>query len=240
MEDVLGILGGMGPMASQHFCKLVISHTKASRDQDHINFVLLNHATMPDRTAAILSQDQAEIARVQNLLLADCRVLESLGAKAICVPCNTSHYMMHRIEPELKAPLLSLIRETAKEMGRRHKGERVAVLGTTGTVKTGLYQDALRAEGVEPYVPSPESQARIMHLIYDCVKAGKPGDPDDAAHVEQEIRAAGCEEALLACTELPLLCEEGLFDDPFFFTDPMEILACAAVSFMGKEVVSGR
>ena len=240
MENTLGILGGMGPMASQHFCRLLISHTKARTDQEHINFVLMNHATMPDRTGCILSGDGAEMERVKGLLLDDCRALEALGAKAICVPCNTSHYLLHQIEPQLSVPLISLIRETAKEMGRRHSGERVGILATNGTVQTRLYQDALEAEGVESYVPSRANQDRVMHLIYDCVKAGRPGDPDAGAAIEEEMRQAGCEEVLLACTELPLLVGEGFFEDKYFYADPMEIMAVRAIEFMGKTVINYR
>lgn len=220
-------------MASQKFCELLISRTKASCDREHINFILMNHATMPDRTGSILAGDTAELRR---LLLEDCRALEALGCRAICVTCNTSHYLVHQFEGELKVPVISMVRESAKELGRRlPAGSRVAVLATDGTVKTGLYQEALEAQGLEPWSPSPQGQGLVMHLIYDCVKASQPCDRAAAKAIDRELREAGCGAALLACTELPLLREIGMFDSALY-VDPMEVMADRAIEFMGKEV----
>jgi aspartate racemase len=232
MENILGILGGMGPMASQKFCELLISRTKADTDRDHINFILLNHATMPDRTASILGGNTAELER---LLYEDCKQLQDLGCRAICVACNTSHYLIHKFENRLSIPVISIVRESAKEMGRRFPGGRVAVLATDGTVKTRLFQEALMAQGVEPYLPSAEGQKLVMHLIYDCVKASRPTDRAAAKALDRELKSAGCSAALLACTELPLLRDVGLFGIEFYI-DPMEIMADRAIEFMGKEV----
>lgn len=41
---MLGIIGGMGPEASCYFYENVIAHTKAEKDQEHIDMVLLSHA----------------------------------------------------------------------------------------------------------------------------------------------------------------------------------------------------
>jgi aspartate racemase len=82
MKNVLGILGGMGPLASQLLYRRITEKTLADSDQDHIDLILLSHATMPDRTEAILSGD---IQVVCDLLLQDCRTLESLGCKGIVV-----------------------------------------------------------------------------------------------------------------------------------------------------------
>ena len=220
-------------MASQKFCELLISRTKADCDRGHINFILMNHATMPDRTSSILAGDTAELRR---LLLEDCRTLESLGCRAICVTCNTSHYLVHQFEGELGIPVISMIRESAKELGRRLRaGAKVAVLATDGTVKTGLYQEALEVQGLTPWIPSQEGQKLVMHLIYDCVKASKPCDRAAAKAIDRELRSEGCEAALLACTELPLLREIGMFDSALY-VDPMEVMADRAIEFMGKEV----
>ena len=63
MEHALGIIGGMGSMASEVFYKMLIERTPAACDQEHRNLVLLNHATMPDRTAAIKAGDGSEMAK---------------------------------------------------------------------------------------------------------------------------------------------------------------------------------
>lgn len=232
MDNILGIIGGMGPLASNLFYRMVIEHTQASCDQDHINMIILNDAGMPDRTGAILSGNTAEpMARLKT----DALLLQQLGCKAICVTCNTAHWFVHRFENELTVPVISLVRETAKEMSALHPGGKIAVLATDGTVQTGLYQEELLSRGLTPYVPSPENQKNVMHLIYDCVKAGKPADLDALRSVCAEVESAGCDAALLACTELPIIKEEAGLSD--FYTDPMQIMARKAIEFMGKQYV---
>jgi aspartate racemase len=110
----------------------------------------------------------------------------------------------------------------------------VAILATDGTIQTGLYQNALREEGVSPYIVSPKSQELVMHLIYDCVKNGKPADREALLYIDRELKDSGCSGALLACTELSVIKTEVGLDS--FYTDPMEVLAVRAIEFMGKKV----
>lgn len=233
MKEYLGILGGMGPMASALFYKMVTEKTAAEKDQDHINILLLSDAETPDRTAAILSDDFSKWQAAWDSLHEDCLTLQNLGCKAICTTCNTAHYYLHQFD-DLKIPIISMIRETAKEMGRLHKGEKVAVLATDGTIQTGLYQKELEKCGVEPYICTPDTQKLVMHLIYGCIKAGLPADKEALAAVDAEVKAVGCKGALLACTELSVIKADEHLDD--FYTDPMEVMAERAIEFMGKQV----
>ena len=233
MENILGILGGMGPMATDLFYKMLIENTPASCDQEHINTIILGHATMPDRTGAILSGKDEEIKDVYEKMLADAKFLEKSGCKAIAVTCNTAHYFVNMIEKDVNIPFIHMIRETAKEAAAQFPGGKIGILATDGTVQTGLYQDALKAEGAEPYVLTAENQKLVMHEIYDCVKSGKPADMDAWAKIEAELFEAGCKAALLACTELPIIKENEHLSD--FYIDPMKIMALKAIEFMGRK-----
>ncbi|MBR3719192.1 MAG: aspartate/glutamate racemase family protein, partial [Firmicutes bacterium] len=112
MKEYLGILGGMGPMASALFYKMITEKTAAEKDQDHINILLLSDAETPDRTAAILSDDFSKWQAAWDSLHEDCLTLQNLGCKAICTTCNTAHYYLHQFD-DLKIPIISMIRETA-------------------------------------------------------------------------------------------------------------------------------
>ena len=94
MKNPIGIIGGMGPMASQLFYKMVTEHTAAEKDQDHINLILLSDASMPDRTGAILSH---QYDGPYNQMLEDARFLENAGCKAIAITCNTAHFFADMI-----------------------------------------------------------------------------------------------------------------------------------------------
>jgi len=231
MENILGVIGGMGPMASQLFYKIIIGKTDAAKDQEHINMMILSHATMPDRTDAILSGNTKQ---VYDMLLDDCQTLEDAGCKAIVIACNTAHYFAHQYTDKLNIPIISMIRETAKEVGHLYKGQLIAILATDATIETKLYQEALVQEGVVPYIVSAKSQKLIMHLIYDCVKNGKPSDQLALSHIEEELKSMGCSAALMACTELSVIKEDMALGT--FYIDPMEVLAIKAIEFMGKKV----
>jgi aspartate racemase len=229
---VLGIIGGMGPMASAVFYDMISSNTDASCDQENLNLILLSHAGMPDRTRAILSKDEAQIEEVRSKLLADAIFLQNAGCTAIAVTCNTAHYFVNMIEGELDIPFIHLIRETAEAVASEFGAKKVAVLATDGTIETRLYQDELSKRGVIAFTPKAEVQALVMHEIYECIKSGKPADEEIWQKIEEYVKAEGCEAAVLACTELSVVRKE-LSLGSFYF-DPMDIMAERCLDFYEK------
>lgn len=229
---MLGIIGGMGPMASAVFYDMISSKTDASCDQENLNLILLSHAGMPDRTRAILSKDEAQIEEVRSKLLADAIFLQNAGCTAIAVTCNTAHYFVNMIEDELDIPFIHLIRETAEAVASEFGAKKVAVLATDGTIETRLYQDELSKRGVIAFTPKAEVQALVMHEIYECIKSGKPADEEIWQKIEEYVKAEGCEAAVLACTELSVVRKE-LSLGSFYF-DPMDIMAERCLDFYEK------
>lgn len=229
---MLGIIGGMGPMASAVFYDMISSKTDASCDQENLNLILLSHAGMPDRTRAILSKDEAQIEAVRSKLLADAMFLQNAGCTAIAVTCNTAHYFVNMIEGEIDIPFIHLIRETAEAVASRIGAKKVAVLATDGTIETRLYQDELSKRGVIAFTPKAEVQALVMHEIYECIKSGKPADEEIWQKIEEYVKAEGCEAAVLACTELSVVRKE-LSLGSFYF-DPMDIMAESCLDFYEK------
>lgn len=229
---MLGIIGGMGPMASAVFYDMISSKTDASCDQENLNLILLSHAGMPDRTEAILSKDEAQIEAVRSKLLADAMFLQNAGCTAIAVTCNTAHYFVNMIEEELDIPFIHLIRETAEAVASEFGARKVAVLATDGTIETRLYQDELSKRGVIAFTPKAEVQALVMHEIYECIKSGKPADEEIWQKIEEYVKAEGCEAAVLACTELSVVRKD-LSLGSFYF-DPMDIMAERCLDFYEK------
>lgn len=229
---MLGIIGGMGPMASAVFYDMISSKTDASCDQENLNLILLSHAGMPDRTRAILSKDEAQIEEVRSKLYADAIFLQNAGCTAIAVTCNTAHYFVNMIEDELDIPFIHLIRETAEAVASEFGARKVAVLATDGTIETRLYQDELSKRGVIAFTPKAEVQALVMHEIYECIKSGKPADEEIWQKIEEYVKAEGCEAAILACTELSVVRKE-LSLGSFYF-DPMDIMAERCLDFYEK------
>lgn len=202
-RPVLGVLGGMGPAATVTFLDALQRATPASRDQDHIDSVVLNHCTTPDRTARLQDDSAADPSAY---LMGDLELLGRLGADLAVIVCNTAHAFL---PPQLPVPLLSLI-----EVGARAAvdaagvpGPRVMLLATDGTRGSGLYQRALEGIGAQVQLPDAAGQAEVMSMIYDGVKAGV--DVPTAEFLDLVSRLRGeADTVLLGCTELSVLAEQ--------------------------------
>lgn len=231
MDKKIGVLGGMGPMASQLFYKLVTEKTAADCDQDHVRMVIYSDASMPDRTGAILS---GEYDKVYSQLLEDAKVLENCGCEAICITCNTAHFFGEMMVDQLSVPFIHMIKETVDTIAEETPGAKVAVLATDGTIKTGLYQKHMEAAGLTAYAPSAEIQKEVMYQIYDRIKSGLPWDAASWDRIEEAVKGAGCQKAIMACTELSVIkADNGLSD---FYVDPMEVLAEKVILFSGRRL----
>lgn len=228
---MLGVIGGMGPQATQLFLQGVIDRTDAGSDQQHIPMIILNHTTMPDRTAAILSGNKSAI---RELLLKDARLLEANGCSAIAIPCNTSHYFVDEIQTKISIPIIHMVRETVGHIaGSKAEIKKLAVLATDGTNRTGIYHEECRRWGLDLYTPTPEKQLLLMKIIYEDIKGGRPGNLSTFLQIHRELGEAGCEAAILGCTELSCFARQHLLPD--YYIDAMDVLINKTVQFYGKE-----
>ncbi len=226
-EQKLGVLGGMGPQATQMFYQMVLDRTDAARDQDHLPTLILSDTGMPDRTAAILSGDTEGL---YQRLLADAAMLETCGCTAIAIPCNTSHYFVDRLQGDVGVPIVHMIRETAAALAAQGK-KRPAVLATEGTIRSGLYQKECARLGMVAYAPDEATQKLVTSIIYDEIKQGEKGSREKFAHIDKAIRAAGCDCAILACTELSVFAVYHTL--PPYYLDAMMVLAEESVKRCG-------
>lgn len=226
-EQKLGVLGGMGPQATQMFYQFVLDRTDAMRDQEHLPAVILSDTVMPDRTTAILSGNTEEIyARLKK----DAQLLEGCGCTAIAIPCNTSHYFVDRLQGEIGVPIVHMVRETAAALAAAGK-KRPGILATDGTVQSGLYQRECAALGMEAVVPDEATQKLVMSIIYDEIKQGEQGSREKFAQIDRALRNAGCDCAILACTELSVFA--AYHSLPAFYLDAMMVLAEESVKRCG-------
>lgn len=226
----LGVLGGMGPQATQIFYQRILDRTDAGCDQEHLSALILSDTAMPDRTAAILSgKGETVYAR----LLEDARLLQSAGCTAIAIPCNTSHYFVDRLQRELSIPILNMVRQTVKSLAAQGR-KRVGVLATDGTVRTGVYQKECERAGICALAPDAAVQQLVMSVIYDEIKRGETGSREKFAAIDRALHVMGCDAAILGCTELSVYrVYHGL---PEFYTDAMEVLVEQSILTCGKRL----
>ena len=224
----LGVLGGMGPQATNTFYQYIIDRTAARTDQVHISMLICSDNKLPDLTAAILSGDTHP---VYDRLLYGAKLLEQGGCTAIAVPCNTAHYFYDRLARSLPVPILNMVRLTVQH-AKAQGCTRLGILATSGTVGSCTYQRMCRAEGIDFAIPSLPRQTQLMNIIYDQIKKGQRADMKLFMEIADELRAAGCEKAVLGCTELSLIKRDEGLDG--FFIDSTEVLAEETLLACGK------
>ena len=232
MKKAIGILGGMGPLATADLYRKIVLLTKASCDNDHIRVFIDSNSHIQDRTGAILNGGESPVAEMTSAL----RNLEKCGADCIIMPCNTAHYFLPELQRKTQVPFISMLQATAKTCAEQFPGKRAAILATKGTLATGLYEKALSDENVPYLVPDAASQDDLMYLIYDVVKASRPILPEEPRWLAllDHLRHQGADYFILGCTELPILADTLPVAGPF--VDPTAELAKAAITFCGYEI----
>jgi len=221
-KKLLGILGGMGPEATVYFFGRIVEFTEADRDQDHIPIIIYNYPQIPDRTCAYLGCGESPLKELINGV----KKLESAGADIIAIPCNSAHLWFKEMQKNTNVEILNMIELAVKSF---KKGDKVGLLATTLTVKSGLYEIPLREKGVE--VLLPEDQDFVMEQIR-LIKAGKIMEAKkNLLRVVDNLIDRGATHVLAGCTEVPLALKNSDLRIPLI--DPMDLLAKECILRMG-------
>ena len=228
-KKVLGVIGGMGTAATIDFYTRIMNHTVAHKDQEHIDMVIINHASIIDRTYAIKNNKLDELLKQMHENL---KILENAKVTSIAIPCNTSHSIIDKIQQLTSIPIINMIEETAKGLKEVvNKGEKVGIMATDGTIMLKIYQQACKKYDIEYFVPEDNIQKQIMDIIYDDVKANGIFDNERFKKVLDYFLQNGCKYVILGCTELSGFKKD--FDKNTI--DPMEYLVKAAILSVDKE-----
>lgn len=227
---VLGVIGGLGPLATANFLEQVAKMTRADQEQDNIDMIVYNFPSIPDRTGYILGSNLR--SPLPGLLWAG-RELERQEVSVIAIPCVTAHFFYEDLSRELRKPIIHDIRETAVYLQNRGVSS-VGILATEGTVMSGLFSQELLPLGIRPILPDAGLQQDVTHLIYRNIKAGNPPEMDRFQKVTESLRSRGAEVILLGCTELSVLARDRQLGPGFL--DTTQILARESILRCGKHL----
>ncbi|WP_165252504.1 amino acid racemase [Adlercreutzia sp. ZJ304] len=232
-SDVLvGVLGGMGPAATVCFSEQLVERTRAACDQDHICTLVLNDASIPDRTQFLLgNSEDSPLPK----LISGARLLQSAGCSFIAMPCNTAHSLFDELTSSVDIPVLNMVADTARECGRRGI-KRVGVLATEGTVKVDVYGKALRNFGLECIYPNAEIQHKTNEIINDWVKSGVSVPQGALADACGAMAAMGCDGVVLGCTELSVAYEADSACMPIAVVDSLRVLVDSTIAAAGAQL----
>lgn len=231
-QRTLGVIGGLGPIATSHFMELVIRMTDAGIDQEHLDMIIYHTPSIPDRSSYIL--DQSLPSPLDPMIALGQRLSEQ-GVGCIAIPCVTAHYFHDKLSSSISAPIIHAVEETAIHL-QAAGIKKAGIMATDGTVSSGLFQQQLEKRGITRVIPSAEGQKDVMHLIFDCIKANKPADMERFQRVARELRDNGAEVIILGCTELSLIKRDHEIGPGFL--DALEVLAQQAVMRCGAPLKS--
>jgi len=222
----VGIIGGMGPEATVLLMARIIELTDASDDADHVPLIVDSNTQVPSRINAIIDgSGKSPATELANMA----KNLESSGAKALAMPCNTAHYYSQAIEDAVSVPLLSMVDLTAKQISTQiTPNSTVGVLASPAVAITGLYDKALSSYQLKTIYP--HDQDLMLDAIQSIKKSSQIGEAhkimQDAA---LELNYRGADLLLIACSELSLAIE--YLDSSYSVIDSMDVLAQAVIDF---------
>jgi aspartate racemase len=241
---MIGIVGGIGPLAGADMYKQIVANTVANADQDHLPVML---ASLPgeivDRMPFLLhgtgENPAIGIAKV-------IRMLENAGADLIAIACNTAHSppiferLLELLEAQgSRAEIINLINITIQDIiTRQGRGNHVGVLSTTGAYKVGLFQNALQAAGLKPLLLPFERHEDLIHKAIFRIKVS--GEVVEEQVIEQlniaiqELELMGAQSILLGCTEIGMI-EKSLDFKGMAVFNPNTIMARALISKISPE-----
>lgn len=232
-QKSLGIIGGMGPKATSVFFDKIVNSTVAHKDQEHINMVILNHSTLPDRTEAILTNTGETFLEA---IKSDFKLLEAAGVANIAIPCNTSHYFYEDLQKMTHISIINMVDETVREIYEKYgENTKVGILATNGTIRTGIYKKVCEKYNLELHSPNDAIQGKVMDIIYNGVKSELDVDPGELESLIVElVENEGCKCVILACTELSCI---KLSDEVAKYSiDAMNVLVERSITRSGKQV----
>lgn len=228
-KKVLGVVGGLGPLATARFLELTTAMTDARKEQEHLDMIIYNYPSIPDRTGYILGSNlRSPLPGLMN-------AAQALSRQKVCciaIPCVTAHYFLTDLEERISTPILSGVRETAEYLKQQGVGS-AGILATDGTLRARLFHRELEKMRIRPVEPDSADQAALMHLIYDHIKAGKPADFSRFQEISRNLRGKGAEVLILGCTELSLIKRDHPLEGGYL--DTMEVLARQSIDHCGKK-----
>lgn len=229
-KKTLGIVGGVGPLATMLLGEMIVRRTNASKDQEHVDMIITNNTKIPDRTAYVLDRSKPNPV---TAMIRDIERLTSIGAEVIAIPCNTAHSFYAEMQEASPVPILNMIEETI-ERASEEGVKRLGILATTGTIEAGVYQKACEEAGIVPVMTDGPTQEKVMSIIYDCIKANKPADRKLWNEIEFYMIGQQCDRVILGCTELSIVRNELSLGD--LYLDSLLVLAEESILRCGYEL----
>lgn len=232
MKHFFSIIGGMGTIATESYIRLINHRVKIARDQDYLNYILVNDATIPDRTAYIKDHTKPNF---YDDLKDDVLGQAKLKPDFFVMPCNTAHYFYDKLASLTDIPFLHMMRIAVHQFVAQYPHEKkIGLIATEGSIHDHLYENEIHRAHREVEFGGPEIQPMVNKLIYSDIKEKGVVDGKLYHQILQKMHDDyGCKVILLGCTELSL-AQEKAPDHSYSVIDPQSILADVSIELALK------
>lgn len=229
MNNLIGVIGGLGPKATTYFMNLVIDNTVSSCDQDNVDMLVCQYSSIPDRTSYIVGNSSE--SPVPKMI--ECaKLLEKEGCKYIVIPCNTASYFFDEIQNNVKVEVINILKETSN-VALNSNCTKIGLMATDGTVKSKAYHKFINEDML--FIPNDEIQKKIMAIIYNKIKKNVMISKEEFYEIIDYFQKNGCDKIILGCTELSVAYKNLELNDSMII-DSLTVLARKAVEISGKEL----
>lgn len=170
--DILGVVGGMGPVASAEFLKTIYEYHHADVEQLAPSVIMLSDPSFPDRTDELVAgAEDALLGKLAAALI----TLRQAGANRLVICCMTIHHLLPRLPTDLQRRVISLpdvIFDKLTEAGGKH-----LMICSSGTRRLKLFEHHRRWDEAKDLILWPdESEQQKIHyeVIYQIKKNHDP------------------------------------------------------------------
>ena len=226
----IAIIGGMGPQASSQLYKLLIEKA-ALRPDVHSNEDF-PHIVIDSLSIADFISDKTRQSEAIELIRQSAERLNEFDPVTIAVACNTAHLFENAIVSATSASFASMISAVTDEAALR--GKSVGLLASPTTIESKLYEEPLRAAGLEVLIPDTEQKTAIEKVIRTVI-AGNSGsdEANTLLRIGNQFLERGADCLLLGCTELPLVFPKSAVKCSVL--DSLDVLATKLVDIYYKQ-----
>jgi aspartate racemase len=243
MNGTLGVLGGMGALASAEFIRTVYEYNADEVEQQSPVTILCSDPAFPDRTEALLNrQTEALVGRLTHRL----DQLYRMGSSKIVVCCVTLHFALPQLPASLRGGIVSLI-DTIIDLAAE-SSDKYLLLCSTGVRAARLFENHERWGSLKPRVifPDDADQQMIHRSLYKYKVS--PGEQPLVPHLDGLLQKYRADSFIAGCTELHMMTRHLLAESPgsYRIIDPLLAIAMrlpqllAQDSSLADEAVSGR
>lgn len=218
----IGLVGGLGPASTVDYYLGLVNKTRNEFGEDVYPKIVIDSVNMSEHINALSGGDYEKVC---ELLIKSLSNLKAAGAEVAAITANTEHIVWDMAKSHFPLPVISIIDATVNEIVRCGY-KRVLVFGTAFTLKSGLYEKTLNANGITAIIPTENDIITIGKLIYPNLENGIviPEDRQKMIELaEKYIKEQNADAMLLGCTEIPLAIKPGDVSVPTLNTTEIHI-----------------